>query len=100
MPKELEGVARLRPVGKPSAAPDQLCFFQLGKVLLGLARTNTDLCSEFAYGGKTSAVLSGVSRQPPAGHLGASRHQLGADQRFRDEDAGEQAIGIEGFGRR
>ena len=85
------------PVGKPGAPPDQFCFFQLGKVLLGLALTNANLESQVAHSGKTPAVLSGLPRKPAPRHLGSNRHQLGADQSFRNEDAGEQAIGIEGL---
>src|ERR1700677_2624926 len=97
MPKELEGVAGLCPIGKASAPPKQLCFFQLGKVLLGLAHTDANLQSQVAHGGETPAILSGVSRQSPLGHLCPRRHQLRADQRFRDEDACKEAIGIEGL---
>src|ERR1700728_877932 len=97
MPKELEGIAGLCPAGKPGTPLDQLCFFQLGKVLLGLALTNADLQGKVAHSGKTPAVLSSVPRKPAPSHLGSHRHHLGADQSFRDEDAGEQAIGIEGL---
>jgi hypothetical protein len=36
MPQELDGVAGLPPAGKPSASPNQLRRFQLGKIFFGL----------------------------------------------------------------
>jgi hypothetical protein len=47
MPQELDGVAGLPPAGKPSASPNQLRRFQLGKIFLGLAFPYTDfLCCD------------------------------------------------------
>src|ERR1017187_9724788 len=95
MPQELDSVAGLRPAGKPGTAPDQLRFLQLGKVLLCLAVANANLLGESADGGKAPAVLPGVARQPAVSHLGPRRHQIGADQGFRNKNAGEEPEGIE-----
>jgi hypothetical protein len=95
MPKELDEVARLRPAGEPSAPPDQLRFLQLAKVLLRLALPNADLLGQSVDGRKTLAVLAGVPCQPPVSHLGAGRHQIGANQGLWDENTGEKLEGIE-----
>ena len=95
MPEELDGVAGLRPPREAGAAPDQLRFFQLGKVLLRLALPNADLLSQRVDGRETLAVLAGVPRQPPVSHLGAGRNQIGANQGLWDENAGEEPKRIE-----